>query len=92
MDLGDTSEFATYKYLDGLLLFTFTINNLIETAAEIIITAQESVDSFKKVKKVIRFIIESNEETTSTAENSESGNQDGFDGVKVEGKSAKDQE
>jgi hypothetical protein len=33
VDLGDAATFTTFTYLDGTLLFTFTIENLISTNA-----------------------------------------------------------
>jgi hypothetical protein len=72
VDLGDAAEFAEFTYSDGKLLFTFNIGNLISTNAQITITVQESIDSFKKVVKKIGFKFASEDEATSIAETSES--------------------
>lgn len=78
MDLGDAAEFAKFTYSDGQILFTFKIDNLISTNAIITITAQETVDDYRRVIKQIRIKIASENEIITETIESESGDGDSW--------------
>lgn len=84
VDLGGAEEFSNFTQSDdgGKILFTFQVGNLISTNAKIIITAQETEDRAKKVRKIIRFkIVSENEKSTVTETSENKSPESGFDGV-----------